>query len=139
MPRDSDVLACELFFFIRCRTARHQDIVSLSPRVNTCRQRVNQTAASLSHQFPALQLPSKMADDKEAAVKDTPTPSQSVIVEFHDGTEEGKKAFLASFSAAEDKAIMRKVDRRFLVLIGLIYVIKNVCGFHFISPTTGAA
>lgn len=72
-----------------------------------------------------------MADDKEAAVKDTPTPSQSVIVEFHDGTEEGKKAFLASFSAAEDKAIMRKVDRRFLVLIGLIYVIKNVCGFHF--------
>ncbi|KAF4534897.1 MFS transporter [Lasiodiplodia theobromae] len=51
-----------------------------------------------------------MADDKEPAVKDTPTPSQSVIAEFHDGTEEGKKAFLATFSAAEDKAIMRKID-----------------------------
>lgn len=76
-----------------------------------------------------------MADDKEPAVKDTPTPSQSVIAEFHDGTEEGKKAFLASFSAAEDKAIMRKVDRRFLVLIGLIYVIKNVRQFHCAQRT----
>ncbi|KAL1645192.1 hypothetical protein SLS58_003899 [Diplodia intermedia] len=67
-----------------------------------------------------------MSDGKEAAVEDSPAPSQSGTAEFHDGTEEGKKAFLASFSAAEDKAIMRKVDRRFLVLIGLIYVIKNI-------------
>ncbi|KAL0262605.1 hypothetical protein SLS55_001573 [Diplodia seriata] len=67
-----------------------------------------------------------MSEGKEAAVEDSPAPSQSGTAEFHDGTEEGKKAFLASFSAAEDKAIMRKVDRRFLVLIGLIYVIKNI-------------
>lgn len=44
---------------------------------------------------------------------------------LHDGTEEGKKAFLASFTAAEDKAIMRKVDWRFLWLIGITYLIKN--------------
>lgn len=35
-------------------------------------------------------------------------------------------AFLSSFSPEEDKAIMRKVDKRFLLLIGLMYIIKNV-------------
>lgn len=44
---------------------------------------------------------------------------------LHDGTEQGKKAFLASFTATEDKAIMRKVDWRFLWLIGITYLIKN--------------
>lgn len=44
---------------------------------------------------------------------------------LHDGTEQGKKDFLASFTAAEDKAIMRKVDWRFLWLIGITYLIKN--------------
>ena len=34
--------------------------------------------------------------------------------------------FLSSFTQEENKAIMRKVDRRFLILIGLMYVIKNV-------------
>ncbi|KAF2803254.1 permease of the major facilitator superfamily [Mytilinidion resinicola] len=41
-------------------------------------------------------------------------------------SESDKEAFLASFSAEDDKAIMRKVDRRFLLLIGLMYLIKNV-------------
>ncbi|OBT49085.1 hypothetical protein VE00_00173 [Pseudogymnoascus sp. WSF 3629] len=36
------------------------------------------------------------------------------------------RAFLASFSTEEDKAIRRKVDRRFLWLIGLMYIIKNI-------------
>jgi hypothetical protein len=43
-----------------------------------------------------------------------------------DSDDEGRKAFLASFSAEEDRAIRRKVDRRFLWLIGLIYILKNV-------------
>jgi len=34
--------------------------------------------------------------------------------------------FLSSFTQAENKAIMRKVDRRFLLIIGMMYVIKNV-------------
>jgi hypothetical protein len=37
-----------------------------------------------------------------------------------------RTTFLSSFSAAEDKAIMRKVDRRFLLLIGLMYMLKNI-------------
>lgn len=37
-----------------------------------------------------------------------------------------RAAFLSSFTAEEEKNIMRKVDRRFLVLIGLMYMIKTV-------------
>lgn len=44
---------------------------------------------------------------------------------LHDGTEHGRKEFLASFTADDDKAIMRKVDVRFLWLIGITYLIKN--------------
>ncbi|KAK3329132.1 MFS transporter [Apodospora peruviana] len=40
--------------------------------------------------------------------------------------EADRKAFLATFTAEEDRAIRRKVDRRFLWLIGLIYIIKNI-------------
>ncbi|GME29232.1 Major facilitator superfamily [Neofusicoccum parvum] len=67
-----------------------------------------------------------MADDKQPTAVDSPALSHIVTEQFHDGTEQGKKAFLASFTAEEDKAIMRKVDRKFLILIGLIYVIKNI-------------
>ena len=35
-------------------------------------------------------------------------------------------AFLSSFTPEEDKAIMRKVDCRFLWVIGLMYTLKNV-------------
>nr|OQO22109.1 hypothetical protein B0A51_12558 [Rachicladosporium sp. CCFEE 5018] len=37
-----------------------------------------------------------------------------------------KAAFLATFSRAEDKAIMKKVDRRFLLLVGILYMTKNI-------------
>lgn len=40
--------------------------------------------------------------------------------------EDQRKAFLSSFSPEEDKAIRRKVDWRFLWLIGCMYIIKNV-------------
>jgi len=39
---------------------------------------------------------------------------------------EAKAAFLATFTPEDEKAIMRKVDKRFLVLIGLMYMIKQV-------------
>ncbi|KAH7061296.1 major facilitator superfamily domain-containing protein [Macrophomina phaseolina] len=72
-----------------------------------------------------------MADVKTLAATDTvvvESPAASAVVpnEFHDGTAEGKKAFLATFTAEEDKSIMRKVDRKFLLLIGIIYLFKNV-------------
>ncbi|KAH8682063.1 permease of the major facilitator superfamily [Xylariales sp. PMI_506] len=69
--------------------------------------------------------------DIETAVQDSSAAAHSDASEttqsfFHDGSDEGRKAFLATFDAAEDKAIMRKVDRRFLLLIGLIYMIKSI-------------
>lgn len=68
--------------------------------------------------------------DIETAVHDGTDSVESptndlTATSLHDGTEEGKKAFLASFTAADDKAIMRKVDWRFLWLIGVTYLIKN--------------
>lgn len=37
-----------------------------------------------------------------------------------------RESFLSTFTPEEDKAIMRKVDRRFLLLIGILYLTKNV-------------
>jgi hypothetical protein len=34
----------------------------------------------------------------------------------------GKAAFLATFTPQDDKDIMRKVDKRFLLLIGILYI-----------------
>ncbi|KIX09974.1 uncharacterized protein Z518_01055 [Rhinocladiella mackenziei CBS 650.93] len=41
-------------------------------------------------------------------------------------SEESREAFLSSFTAEEDRRIMRKVDKRFLLIIGLMYMLKNV-------------
>jgi hypothetical protein len=41
-------------------------------------------------------------------------------------TEERRKALLLSFTAEDDKRIRRKIDRRFLGLIGMMYLIKQV-------------
>ncbi len=84
-----------------------------------------------------------MVESKDIENAIISSPASSVVnpaddAVFHDGTEEGKKAFLATFSAAEDKSIMRKVDRKFLLLIGLIYLIKNVRRHpmhHFLACT----
>lgn len=79
---------------------------------------------------PPFEMAPSYTKDVENAVHDgtesvgSPT-DDFVAAALHDGTEEGKKAFLASFTAAEDKAIMRKVDWRFLWLIGITYLIKN--------------
>jgi hypothetical protein len=37
-----------------------------------------------------------------------------------------REAFLSSFTAGDDREIMKKVDNRFLWLIGLMYILKNV-------------
>lgn len=39
---------------------------------------------------------------------------------------EDREQFLASFTAEEHDQIIRKVDRRFLLLIGLMYMLKNI-------------
>jgi hypothetical protein len=50
----------------------------------------------------------------------------SVIPESIDDEAAEKAAFLASFTLEEEKKILRKIDYRFLVLIGLMYMIKQV-------------
>jgi hypothetical protein len=40
---------------------------------------------------------------------------------------DAREAFLSEFSAKESKDIMSKVDRRFFILIGLMFLVKNVC------------
>ena len=39
---------------------------------------------------------------------------------------EDREQFLASFTAEEHDQIIRKVDRRFLLLIGFMYMLKNI-------------
>jgi hypothetical protein len=45
---------------------------------------------------------------------------------LEDGSSASREAFLASFSAEENHRIMRKVDRKFLFIIGMMYILKNV-------------
>lgn len=47
---------------------------------------------------------------------------------IHSDAEAERRAFLSTFSPEEDKAVRRKVDYRFLWLIGLMYIIENVSG-----------
>ena len=39
---------------------------------------------------------------------------------------EARAAFLATFTAEDEKKIMHKVDKRFILLTGLMYLIKSV-------------
>lgn len=62
-------------------------------------------------------VPPGNAKDGDVSISErTPSPSSANY----------RETFLASFDAEEDKRIMRKVDRRFLLLIGLAYMIKNI-------------
>ncbi|KAF2644428.1 permease of the major facilitator superfamily [Massarina eburnea CBS 473.64] len=57
---------------------------------------------------------------------DTSSDHSHIGLESQDAIVSPKEAFLSSFSQAENKAIMRKVDRRFLFIIGMMYLIKSV-------------
>jgi len=53
--------------------------------------------------------------------------SSSAISSPENVAEAGsREAFLATFSPQDDKMIMKKVDRRFLLLIGILYMTKNI-------------
>jgi len=54
------------------------------------------------------------------------TTSVATPDSLHSDAAADRIAFLSSFSPEEDKAIRRKVDWRFLWLIGMMYIIKNV-------------
>ncbi|KAJ9150378.1 High-affinity nicotinic acid transporter [Pleurostoma richardsiae] len=53
------------------------------------------------------------------------TISRAETVNLRDDPE-ARAAFLSTFTADEEKSIMRKVDLRFSVLIGLMYMIKQI-------------
>jgi hypothetical protein len=52
----------------------------------------------------------------------------SVPVRAHtDAVDDDRVAFLDTFTPQEEKRIMRKIDYRILVTIGVIYLVKQVC------------
>lgn len=63
---------------------------------------------------------------KDREVRDAVLSATSISTDTDFDVSSDKRAFLKTFSPEEDRAIMRKVDKRFLLLIGLIYLIKNV-------------
>ncbi len=71
-----------------------------------------------------------MGDSKEneaVSIKADGSASVATSVSLHSDVAAAERiAFLSSFSPEEDKAIRRKVDWRFLWLIGMMYIIKNV-------------
>ena len=71
-------------------------------------------------------------DQAQGSADDIKEPSADAIKDVEttpDNASESsnsKTTFLESFSQAENKRIMRKVDRRFLVITGMMYLIKQV-------------
>jgi hypothetical protein len=65
--------------------------------------------------------PKTPAQDDATEISSTESPFPQNIEEAG-----GKAAFLATFTQQNDKDIMRKVDKRFLLLIGILYMTKNV-------------
>jgi hypothetical protein len=80
--------------------------------------------------------------DEESDLQTAPkTPALAIrdLSEYEDLSKdlrndpELRKEFLATFTAEEEKAIMRKVDNRFLILIGFMFMFKNVRAFRLPS------
>jgi hypothetical protein len=69
-----------------------------------------------------------MVREPKTPVQDDATEVSSAQSSLPQNIEEagGKAAFLATFTPQDDKDIMRKVDKRFLLLIGILYMTKNV-------------
>ncbi|KAF7189163.1 MFS transporter prlL [Pseudocercospora fuligena] len=66
--------------------------------------------------------------DLDVATKYNSPEVRSVSTEPPNNVAEAgsREAFLASFTQKDDRAIMKKVDRRFLLLIGILYMTKNI-------------
>jgi len=60
-------------------------------------------------------VPKTTAQDDATEVSSTQSPIPQDVEEAG-----GKAAFLATFTPQDDKDIMRKVDKRFLLLIGIL-------------------
>jgi hypothetical protein len=90
-------------------------------------------AISLSNNEPVVRSSSSLGDDDSAVNNDkTPPITTTDMSALEDLSRdlrrepEARAAFLATFSAEEEKKIMRKVDIRFCLLIGVMFMVKNV-------------
>ena len=66
---------------------------------------------------------------KASAITNVAPADETVVVAPDEGkvdSEQYRADFLASFTAEEEKSIMRKVDKRLLLLCGLLFMIKQV-------------
>ena len=59
------------------------------------------------------------------------------VVHLRDDPE-AKAAFLATFTAEDEKRIMRKVDMRFVFLAGVMYLIKQVSNNRYLGWSWGS-
>ncbi|TDZ27531.1 MFS transporter prlL [Colletotrichum sidae] len=53
------------------------------------------------------------------------TVARANVVNLRDDPE-ARAAFLSTFSAAEERSVLRTIDKRFLILIGVMYMIKQI-------------
>lgn len=74
-----------------------------------------------------------MSSNDETHGKDVPSTATNLQPDVARAAEatlrddpDARATFLASFTAEDEKRIMKKVDRRFLILIGLMYMVKQV-------------
>lgn len=81
----------------------------------------------------AVSSHTSVADDLSAIENGKTAPITSTDLSALEDTSrdlrhdpEARAAFLATFSAEEERAIMRKVDIRFCLLIGVMFMVKNV-------------
>lgn len=96
----------------------------------------------MTSQSPKNNDNSSLSLDEESGLQTAPkTPALAIrdLSEYEDLSKdlrndpELRKEFLATFTAEEEKAIMRKVDNRFLILIGFMFMSKNVRAFRLPS------
>uniref|UniRef100_A0A0B7KI15 Major facilitator superfamily (MFS) profile domain-containing protein n=1 Tax=Bionectria ochroleuca TaxID=29856 RepID=A0A0B7KI15_BIOOC len=89
----------------------------------------------MTSQSPKNNDNSSLSLDEESGLQTAPkTPALAIrdLSEYEDLSKdlrndpELRKEFLATFTAEEEKAIMRKVDNRFLILIGFMFMSKNI-------------
>lgn len=75
-------------------------------------------------------LPNEIRVDHDAAAATRKQASAATVaradVDNLRDDPEARSAFLSTFSAEEERSILNKIDKRFLVIIGFMYMIKQV-------------
>jgi hypothetical protein len=97
-----------------------QDITTMSSPITPAvqeNQHSSNNVTSIGKESPDVTIVDEEASELKGNLRENP---------------DAREAFLAEFSANESKEIMSKVDNRFFILIGLMFLVKNVCYTGFI-------